>query len=251
MGRETVPRGKVQWMTDPTTQRKKEEPLFNKPSGDPVLGICFFFYISPSIPWESINEPVHWPNDRDVTDLGGSPLISWAKELRRCFLAAHLKSFLFFHYHENNGNMEAECLNMNLNNKQVGGTGGEIVSIEHLNHFDPEGNVKRKRNWIFNCCFKVWNVCTCAHCHVGICSLFFFFFFTFFTNQKHYLLCLWPHKTQPKKETYKPCMNTKQVVEIHRCYFINTATLLKHAAIKGCSIDKNVGEKKAISESKI
>lgn len=42
--------------------------------------------------------------------------------------------------------MEAECLNMNLNNKQVGGTGGEIVSIEHLNHFDPEGNVKRKCN---------------------------------------------------------------------------------------------------------
>lgn len=166
-------------MTDPTTQRKKEEPLFNKPSGDPVLGICFFFYISPSIPWESINEPVQWPNDRDVTDLGGSPLISWAKELRRCFLAAHLKSFLFFHYHENNGNMEAECLNINLNNKQVGGTGGEIVSIEHLNHFDPEGNVKRKRNWIFNCCFKVWNVCTCAHCHVWICSLFFFFFLPF------------------------------------------------------------------------
>ena len=73
--------------------------------------------------------------------------------------------------------------------------------------------------------------------------LVFSLVFNLFVNQKHYLLCLWPHKTQQKKETYKPCMNTKQVVEIHRCYFINTATLLKHAAIKGCSRDKNVGKK--------
>lgn len=34
--------------------------------------------------------------------------------------------------------MEAECLSINGNNKQVGGTGGEIVSIQHLNHFDSE-----------------------------------------------------------------------------------------------------------------
>lgn len=143
--------------------------------------------------------------------------------------------------------MEVERLNINRNNKQVGGTGGEIVSIEHLNHVDPEGNVKRKCNWIFNCCFKVWNV----RAHTCGCAPFFKFFFYLFHKPKALSpLFMTPQDTTKKKETYKPCMNTKQVVEIHRCYFINTATLLKHAAIKGCSRDKNVGEKKQFPKAR-
>lgn len=178
-----------------------------------------FFHSSSLGGGGSATKLVHWTNEREVTDLTGHLRFPAAFILAFCI---HVWS-LGYDYKENNG-----CSWM-------------------LNEKKQTGTARREPAWRIN----AKNFESNAILHVYVCVYESEHIFTF-DKLEHYHICLWPHRQntkKKKKKAHKTCLNTKQVVEIHQCHFINAGKPLKYGAIRAATEIRMW--KKAISESKI